>query len=128
MVYILNTNLKNNKKVRTALCEIYGIGKTLSTQICDQLGFSEEYKIKNLTNFQIQQLSQLIAQNFVIGGDLRRDRRNDKNRLVSISCYRGFRHNMGLPVRGQRTHGNARTARALQRKGKDTARALQRNT
>lgn len=120
MVYILNTNLKNNKKVRTALCEIYGIGKTLSTQICDQLGFSEEYKIRNLTNFQIQQLSQLIAQNFVIGGDLRRDRRNNKNRLVSIGCYRGFRHNMGLPVRGQRTHGNARTAKALLRKAKST--------
>lgn len=112
MVYICNTNLKNNKKVRTALCEIYGIGKSLSSQICDQLGFSEEYKIKSLTNFQIQQLSQIITQNFLIGGDLRRDVRNSKNRLVSIGCYRGFRHNMGLPVRGQRTHGNGRTARA----------------
>lgn len=111
MVYILNTNLKNNKKVRTALCEIYGIGKSLSSQICDILGFSEEYKIKSLTNFQIQQLSQIITQNFLIGGDLRRDVRNSKNRLVSIGCYKGFRHSMGLPVRGQRTHGNARTAR-----------------
>nr|ABX82542.1 ribosomal protein S13 [Trebouxia aggregata] len=111
MVYILNTNLKNNKKVRTALCDIYGIGNCLSNQICDLLGFSEEYKIKSLTNFQIQQLSQIITQNFLIGGDLRRDVRNSKNRLVSIGCYRGFRHNMGLPVRGQRTHGNGRTAR-----------------
>ena len=50
MVYILNTNLKNNKKVRTALCEIYGLGKTLSSQICDQLGFSEKLKISTLTN------------------------------------------------------------------------------
>lgn len=113
MVYILNTNLKDNKKVRSALCDIYGIGKSLSSQICDLLGLSEEYKIKNLTNFQIQQLSQIITQNFLIGGDLRRERRNSKNRLVFIGCYRGFRHNMGLPVRGQRTHGNARTARAL---------------
>jgi len=111
MVYILNTNLKDNKKVRSALCDIYGIGKSLSSQICDLLGFSDFYKIKNLTNFQIQQLSQIITQNFIIGGDLRRDRRNNKNRLVFIGCYRGFRHNMGLPVRGQRTHGNARTAK-----------------
>jgi len=111
MVYILNTNLKNNKKVRAALCEIYGIGKTLSSQICDQLGFSEKLLVCNLTNYQIQQLSQIITQNFLIGGDLRRDRRNNKNRLISIGCYRGFRHNIGLPVRGQRTHGNARTAK-----------------
>ncbi len=115
MVYILNTNLKNNKKVRTALCEIYGIGKSLSSQICDQLGFSEKYKISNLTNFQIQQLSQIITQNFYIGGDLRRDVRNNKNRLIGIGCYRGFRHNIGLPVRGQRTHGNARTARRMKK-------------
>ena len=115
MVYILNTNLKNNKKVTSALCEIYGIGKSLSLQICDSLGFSEEYKIKSLTNFQIQQLSQTITQNFLISGDLRRDTRNNKQRLVSIGCYRGFRHNMGLPVRGQRTHGNARTARRMKK-------------
>lgn len=113
MVYILNTNLKNNKKVKNALCEIYGIGKRLSSQICDTLGFSEEYKIKNLTNFQIQQLSQIITGNFLIGGDLRRERRNSKSRLINIGCYRGFRHNIGLPVRGQRTHGNARTARRM---------------
>jgi len=111
MVYILNTNLKDNKKVRSALCDIYGIGKSLSSQICDIAGFSDFYKIKNLTNFQIQHLSQIITQNFIIGGDLRRDRRNSKNRLVFIGCYRGFRHNMGLPVRGQRTHTNARTAK-----------------
>ena len=111
MVYILNTNLKNNKKVRNALCEIYGLGKSMCNQICDVLGFSEEYKIKNLTHFQQQQLSQMITGNFQQGGDLRRDVRNSKNRLILIGCYRGFRHNMGLPVRGQRTHGNARTAR-----------------
>jgi len=115
MVYILNTNLKNNKKVRTALCDIYGLGKTLSSQICDQLGFSEKLKISTLTNFQIQQLSQIITQNFLIGGDKRRDLRNNKNRLIAIGCYRGFRHNIGLPVRGQRTHGNARTARRMKK-------------
>lgn len=115
MVYILNTNLKNNKRVFVALCEIYGIGKILSIKICDFLGFSEKYKVSHLTNFQIQQLSQIITQNFLIGGDKKRDLRNNKNRLKFIGCYRGFRHNIGLPVRGQRTHGNARTARRMRK-------------
>ena len=114
MVYICNTNLKDNKKVRSALGDIYGIGKSLSSQICDILGLCDSYKIKNLTNFQIQQLSQIITQNFIIGTDLRRYRRNSKKRLFFIGCYRGFRHHIGLPVRGQRTHGNARTARRQQ--------------
>ena len=115
MVYILNTNLKNNKKVLFALCDIYGIGKSLSSQICESLGFSEKLQINQLSNIQIQQLSQLITQNFRIGADLRRDVRNNKKRLLSIGCYRGFRHTIGLPVRGQRTHGNARTIRRMKK-------------
>ena len=115
MVYILNTNLKNNKKVLFALCEIYGIGKSLSSQICESLGFSEKLQVSQLSNIQIQQLSQYISQNFYIGADLRRDLRNNKKRLLSIGCYRGFRHSIGLPVRGQRTHGNARTARRVKK-------------
>ena len=115
MVYILNTNLKNNKRVVFALCEIYGIGKVLSSQICESLGFSEKLKVSSLTNLQIQQLSQIITQNFLIGGDKKRDLRNNKNRLRYIGCYRGFRHNIGLPVRGQRTHGNARTVRRMRK-------------
>ena len=113
MVYILNTNLKNNKKVRIALCAIYGLGKNLSNQICDLLGFSENLKISNLTHFQIENLSQIIRQNFLIGTEFRRDLRNNRSRLINIGCYRGFRHNIGLPVHGQRTHGNARTARRM---------------
>lgn len=115
MVYIQNTNLKNNKKIWVALCEIYGIGKPLSNQICESLGFSEKYKVSQLTNFQTQQLTQLIAQNFLTGTDKRRDLRNNRNRLIQIGCYRGFRHNIGLPVRGQRTHGNARTVRRIRK-------------
>ena len=115
MVYIYNTNLKNNKKVKKALCVIYGIGKILSSQICESLGFSDKLKVSHLTNFQIQQLSQIIDLNFLIGGDKKRDLRNNKNRLIQIGCYRGFRHNIGLPVRGQRTHGNARTVRRLRK-------------
>ena len=113
MVYIYNTNLKGDKRVRFALCEIYGIGKPLSYQISERLGVSERYKVSQLTPLQIQQLSQLIAQNFLIGTDKKRELRDNRNRLIQIGCYRGFRHNIGLPARGQRTHGNARTARRL---------------
>lgn len=115
MVYIYNTNLKDKKKVRFALCEIYGIGKVLSNQICESLGFSERYKVSQLTNLQVQQLSQLIAENFLIGTEKKRDLRDNRNRLIQIGCYRGFRHSRGLPVRGQRTHGNARTVRRMRK-------------
>ena len=115
MVYILNTSLKSNKRVKIALCDIYGIGKVLSAQICESLGFSDQLKVSHLTLFQIQQLSQMITQNFLIGGDQKRDLRNNTQRLIQIGCYRGFRHNIGLPARGQRTHGNARTVRRMKR-------------
>ena len=115
MVYILNTNLKSNKKLDIALCEIYGIGRQVASQICESLGFSEGLKVSHLTNFQIQQLSQMITQNFLIGGDRKRDLRNNTQRLIQIGCYRGFRHHIGLPARGQRTHGNARTVRRIKK-------------
>ena len=115
MVYILNTSLKSNKRVQSALCEIYGIGKRSATQICESLGFSDQLKVSGLTLFQIQQLSQMITQNFLIGGDQKRLRRLNTQRLMKIGCYRGFRHNIGLPARGQRTHGNARTVRRMKK-------------
>ena len=115
MVYILNTSLKSSKRVKVALCEIYGIGKLLSTQICESLGFSDQLKVSHLTNYQIQQVSQMITQNFLIGGDQKRDLRNNTQRLQKIGCYRGFRHTVGLPARGQRTHGNARTVRRMKK-------------
>lgn len=113
MVYILNTNLKNEKKVHVALKQIYGIGKTLSYQICDQLGFSPSVKLNQLTESQIEQISQLINQNYHIGGELKQDTIKNVQRLVRIANYRGFRHNQALPLRGQRTHTNARTTRRV---------------
>ena len=115
MVYILNTFLKSNKRVLIALCEIYGIGKSVSTQICESLGFSDQLKVSHLTLFQIQQLNQIITQNFLIGGDQKRLKGSNTQRLIQIGCYRGFRHNIGLPARGQRTHGNARTVRRMKK-------------
>jgi small subunit ribosomal protein S13 len=116
MAYISNTNLKNDQKVRIALCSIYGIGKMLSYQICDELGISDSIKIKQLSNFQLDQLAFYINQNYCTHFQLKREIRNDMQRLVKIASYRGFRHTEGLPSRGQRTHGNAQTARKLKKK------------
>lgn len=113
MVYLAHTNLNNKKKVSLALCDIYGIGPFQAKQICIQLGICENLRIKQLTSFQVEQLTQLITQEYNIGIDLRRVVQQNIQRLVKIASYRGFRHTEGLPVRGQRTHGNSRTVRKL---------------
>jgi len=115
MVYILNTNLKDSQKVRIALQDIYGIGKFLSNQICDQLGFSDSIQIKSLTSFQKDQLIRIINQYYFTGSELRRIALQDIKRLTNIASYRGFRHVMSLPVRGQRTKTNARTRKKRNR-------------
>ena len=102
-----------DRKVCKALPKIYGLGQTLSNQICDRLGFSENYKIKSLTNVEIEQLSHLITENSLTGGEKRHRIQTHLKRLISIGCYRGKRHTIGLPVRGQRTHTNARTAKKI---------------
>ena len=111
MAYILNTNIRNNKQITTALCAIYGIGKTLSRKICNTLGLSEKIKFSQLNNTQIEKISQMINENFHFGTELRQILHKQKIRLVKISSYRGFRSKQGLPARGQRTHTNANTAR-----------------
>lgn len=113
MVYLLNTNLNKKKKISLALSDIYGLGKFQSKQICIQLGISENLRIKQLTAFQLEQLTQLITHDYNIGIDLRRSVLQNIQRLVKIASYRGFRHTEGLTVRGQRTHGNSRTVRKL---------------
>jgi small subunit ribosomal protein S13 len=116
MVYILNTNLSNTKKVVIALKVIYGIGTSYSQHVCDQLGISEKLSLAQLTNPQIDKLSQFLRQNFITGSELNKQISNHKRRLNYISCYRGIRHSLGLPTRGQRTHGNAQTARKFKKR------------
>lgn len=113
MVYILNKNLKDSQKIRVALRDIYGIGEFLSNQICDQLGFSDFTLVENLTSFQKDQLIRIINQYYFTGSELRRIITQDVKRLIDIGCYRGFRHAIHLPVRGQRTKTNARSRRKL---------------
>ncbi len=113
MVYILNTALKDNKKCTHSLTSFFGLGVALSRQICDLLHFSNNIKLNQLTSDQRARLVECVSQNYLIATALKSDIKKYKNRLVTISCYRGFRLNRGLPCRGQRTHGNSRTCRKL---------------
>ena len=104
MVYILNKNLPNKKKLFLALQEIYGIGPFLAQQICDQLGLSSYTLTEELTQSQIDTLVRIINNNSITGSDLKRILQQDIKRLSTIGSYRGIRHIQNLPVRGQRTH------------------------
>lgn len=111
MIYFFNTNFENNKKVKMALKNIYGIGNKLSCQICDEIGISDQIRVKQLTNLQLEKLAIFINQKMKVGSVLKQQKRKNINRLIKIASYRGFRHTESLPCRGQRTHGNARTVR-----------------
>ena len=113
MVYFLNTNLNNKKKVYIALTKIYGLGLYQTSQICDELGISPEKRIKQLTQGELEKLTNFITQNYDIGIDIKKSKLQNIQRLIKIGTYRGFRHREGLPVRGQKTHGNSRTVRKL---------------
>lgn len=111
MSYILGTNLNPAKKVRVALTQIFGIGQKKSLQLCEKLGISNTFFVVQLTKNQIDQIIKIITQNYLIDSELRKIIQNDIKRLIHIGCYRGFRHTEGLPLRGQRTHTNAKTSR-----------------
>ena len=116
MVYIVSTNLNSNKKIRSSLQKVHGLGGNLAHQICDQLGFSSDLRLNQLTRYQIERLSQFIIQHYRTGSQVSRLTFLEVQRLVRIGAYRGFRHTQGLPCRGQRTHGNSKTARRLRKK------------
>ena len=111
MVLILNTILPDNKKCIFALNEIYGLGNNLAEQVCEQLGISSGIKCKNLNNNQLDRLTQCISQNYLTTDHLKEKIGKNKRYFISINSYRGFRYIERLPCRGQRTHGNAQTAR-----------------
>lgn len=113
MIYILNNNFKDSDKVRIALQNIFGIGPFLSHQICDQLGLPQQLRVKNLTSLQVEQLIRIVNQYYYTGSELKRMINQDIKRLTQIGSYRGFRHILCLPVRGQRTKTNSRTVRKI---------------
>ena len=109
MARIAGINLPTNKRVLIALTYIHGIGKVTSKSICDASGVNVSTRVNQLSEQEVASIRQHIDGNVVVEGDLRRERTINIKRLMDLGCYRGLRHRRGLPVRGQRTHTNART-------------------
>jgi len=106
---IAGVNIPTNKRVLIALTYIHGIGRAKAQQIVDKVGIPEEKRVNQLSDDEILKIRELIDRDFVVEGDLRREVAMHIKRLMDLGCYRGLRHRRGLPVRGQRTHTNART-------------------
>lgn len=117
MARISGVNIPTNKRLVVALTYIHGIGRTTSAKICQEAGLDESTRVNNLSNDDVVKLRTIIENSGMpVEGDLRRQIAMNIKRLRDIRCYRGIRHGLKLPVRGQRTHTNART-----RKGKAVA-------
>ncbi len=116
MARIAGVNIPSNKRVLISLRYIYGIGPAKARDICAALGITEDKRVNQLSDDEILKIRELIDRDYRVEGDLRREVAMNVKRLVDLGCYRGLRHRKGLPVRGQRTHTNART-----RKGKAVA-------
>lgn len=116
MARINGVDLPREKRVEIGLTYIYGIGRTTAAKMCADLNIVDGTRIKDLTEEQISAIRDYIDQNgLMVEGDLRRERSQNVKRLMDIGCNRGLRHRKGLPVRGQRTHTNARTRKGPKR-------------
>ncbi len=109
MARIAGVDLPNKKRVEIALTYIYGIGRSLSRRVLEEIGVDLDKRVQDLTEAEIAELRKEIEGNHLIEGDLRRKVKADIDRLKQIKCYRGLRHMVGLPVRGQKTRANARS-------------------
>lgn len=109
MAHIVGVDLPKNKRGDIALTYIYGIGRSTATEILQKANVKPEIKVKDWTDDQVSAIRQIINNDYVVEGALRSQMMQNIKRLKDIGCYRGIRHRMGLPVRGQRTRTNART-------------------
>ena len=115
MARIAGVNIPTNKRVVVALQYIHGIGPTRARQIVDKVGIDEARRVSQLTDAEVLQIRETIDHDYQVEGDLRREVAVNIKRLMDLACYRGLRHRKGLPVRGQRTHTNARTRKGPRR-------------
>lgn len=115
MARIAGVDLPRDKRVEIALTYIYGIGLTRSQEILAATGVNPDTRVRNLSDQEVAALREYIEQNYQVEGDLRRIEGMNIKRLMDIGCYRGRRHRMGLPVRGQRTRTNARTRKGVRK-------------
>jgi small subunit ribosomal protein S13 len=106
---IAGVNIPTNKRVLIALTYIHGIGRAKAQEITSKLGIPVERRVNQLTDDEVLRIRELIDRDYQVEGDLRRSVAMHIKRLMDLGCYRGLRHRRGLPVRGQRTHTNART-------------------
>ena len=109
MARIAGVDLPREKRVEIGLTYIFGVGTTRAREMCDSLGIDRDTRIRDLTDDEVARIRQYIDVNFRVEGDLRREITQNVKRKVEIGTYQGLRHRRGLPVRGQRTHTNART-------------------
>ena len=109
MARISGVDIPREKRLVISLTYIYGVGRTSATQICDATGIDGSTRVRDLTDTEVNKLRSYIEENLKVEGDLRRDVSQNIKRKMEIGCYQGLRHRRGLPVRGQRTHTNART-------------------
>lgn len=113
MPRVIGFDIPDNKRLEVSLSYLFGIGRKLSNDIINELGLDKNMRANKLTEDDIARLNTILQSKYVVEGDLRRQIQNNIKRLINIHAYRGMRHRLGLPVRGQRTRTNART-----RKGK----------
>ncbi|WP_448374977.1 30S ribosomal protein S13 [Fervidobacterium sp.] len=123
MARIVGVEIPSNKKVHIALRYLYGIGPTRALEICNGTGVDPDKRVKELTEDEISKIATFIQQNYKVEGELRTEVMRNIKRLIDIGCYRGLRHKLGLPVRGQRTRSNSRTRKGprpsrIKKKGK----------
>ena len=109
MARIAGVNIPTNKRVIIALTYIPGIGRTKAVEIADKLGIDHKTRVQDLTDEEVLRIRETIDEEHTVEGDLRRQPAMNIKRLMDLGCYRGIRHRKGLPLRGQRTHTNART-------------------
>ena len=109
MARIAGVNIPTNKRVLVALTYIHGIGPKFAKEICAKVNIPAERRVNQLTDAEVLQIRETIDRDYQVEGDLRREVAMNIKRLMDLGCYRGLRHRKGLPVRGQRTHTNART-------------------
>jgi small subunit ribosomal protein S13 len=112
---IAGVNIPTQKRVPIALTYIFGIGPTKAKEICSKVGIAESKRVFQLSDDEVVRIRETIDRDYRVEGDLRRENAMNIKRLMDLGCYRGLRHRRGLPVRGQRTHTNARTRKGPSR-------------
>ena len=115
MARIAGVNIPTAKRLVIALQYIHGIGQKFAAEICHKTGISESKRVHQLTEGEVSKIRETIDRDYTVEGDLRRETPVNIKRLMDLACYRGLRHRKGLPVRGQRTHTNARTRKGPKR-------------